>query len=96
MSLGNCLIVFAGLLWAVELVPQIIKTVRTKSVKDFSLVFFVICLAAYVAYLAGNAILKNWVIFFAHVPSLIMNLIMVILIMVYRKREVNHGLNSKK
>jgi len=43
MYLGNCLIVLAGLLWAVELVPQIIKTVKTKSVKDFSLVFFIVC-----------------------------------------------------
>ena len=88
MNLGNFLIVLAGLLWAIELVPQIIKTVRTKSVKDFSLAYFVVCLFAYIAYLIGNASLKNWVIFFAHVPSLIMNLIMVILIIVYRKREV--------
>jgi uncharacterized protein with PQ loop repeat len=88
MNLGNLLIVLAGLIWAIELIPQIHRTIRTKSVEDISLSFFVLCAFAYVAYLFGNAILKNWVIFFAHVPSLIMNLIMVILIIVYRKREV--------
>lgn len=85
MSWGNSLIILAGLLWVVELVPQIIKTVKSKSVDDLSLHFFVICLLAYIAYLTGNAILKNWVIFFAHVPSLIMNFIMVVLIVIYRK-----------
>lgn len=88
MNLGNFLIVLAGLIWAIELIPQIRRTLRTKSVEDISLSFFVLCTFAYATYLIGNAILKNWVIFFAHVPSLIMNLIMVILIMVYRKREV--------
>lgn len=88
MNLGNLLIVLAGLIWAIELIPQIQRTIRTKSVEDISLSFFVLCTFAYVAYLIGNAILKNWVIFFAHVPSLIMNLIMVVLIIVYRKREV--------
>ena len=87
MNLGNVLIVLAGLIWAIELVPQIHRTVRKKSVDDISLSFFVLCTFAYVAYLIGNAILKNWVIFFAHVPSLIMNLVMVFLIIVYRKKE---------
>lgn len=95
MYLGNCLIVLAGLLWAVELVPQIIKTVKTKSVKDFSLVFFIVCLSAYVAYLIGNALLGNWVIFFAHIPSLVMNGVMVFLILVYRKRGRRYGYKRK-
>lgn len=95
MNLGNFLIVLAGFLWAIELVPQIIKTVRTKSVKDFSLVFFVVCLFAYIVYLIGNALLRNWVIFFAHIPSLIMNAVMVFLIIAYRKRGSPYGIRRK-
>ena len=30
MNLGNVLIVLAGLIWAIELVPQIHRTVRKK------------------------------------------------------------------
>lgn len=43
MTIGKILIYIAGLLWGIELIPQIVKTYKTKRVEDISLPFFVMC-----------------------------------------------------
>lgn len=85
ISLGNSLIVLAACLWAVELIPQIIKTIKTKKVEDISLIFFATCLIAYGCYAVGNFLEQNWVIFISHIPSLLLNMVMVYLIIKYKK-----------
>jgi len=83
--LAYSLIYLAGLLWGIELIPQVIHTVKTKDVKGMSPTFFGICLSAYFIYMLGNGLIGNWNIVLAHVPSLILWFIMLILIMRYRK-----------
>jgi uncharacterized protein with PQ loop repeat len=83
--LSDTLLYIAGILWGIELVPQILKTYKTKCVRDISLIFFSICVLAYILSIIGNRIVKNWVIVYASIPSLIGNIIMVILILKYRK-----------
>jgi len=83
--IANSLIYLAGLLWGIELIPQVIKTLKTKNVKGISLAFYMICLTAYIVYGIGNIMLGNWNIVIAHIPSLILFTTMLILVLKYRK-----------
>jgi uncharacterized protein with PQ loop repeat len=82
--IANVLIYSAGLIWGIELIPQITKTYKSKDVSGISLAFFSMCLFAYAIYMIGNAILQQWNIVIAHIPSLIFNLVMVVLIVRYK------------
>lgn len=85
--IANIMIITAGIIWGIELIPQMIKTHKLKSANDISLAFFVMCFIAYSLYAGGNFLLKNWIILYAHIPSLLFNLIMMILILKYRKKK---------
>lgn len=85
-EISDILLYVAGILWGIELIPQIIQTIKTKCVRDLNLVFFSVCVAAYVLSIVGNGMVGNWVIVNASIPSLIGNLIMVSLIFKYRQK----------
>lgn len=84
---GNLLIYTAGIIWSIELCPQIIKTYKTKNVEGVSLLFFICCLLAYTCYTVGNILLANWNLVIAHIPSTLLTLWMVFLIIKYRRKE---------
>lgn len=86
-QMANILIYTAGILWGIELIPQLQKTYKSKNVKGISLIFFATCLVAYGLYVLGNVLLANWNIVIAHIPSLIFNLWMTILIIIYRGND---------
>ena len=51
--IGNYLFLLAGLLWSIELFPQLKKTIRTKRVGDISPFFLTICFIAYIVSILG-------------------------------------------
>lgn len=83
-DLANILVYIAGFLWSIELVPQIIKTIKFRSVKDISKVYFFISCTAYVIYITANIILKNWVIVYSHIPGLLATLVMIYFVIKYQ------------
>jgi len=83
--LADILIYSAGLLWAVECVPQIVKLLRTKDTTGISLIFFSICLLAYTLFLAGNLILEQWSVIVANALPFIMVSVIVYLVVRYRR-----------
>jgi len=52
-ALSNILIIIAGVLWGIELIPQVFRTVKTKNVEGISPLFFVTCMIAYICYMIG-------------------------------------------
>ena len=85
--IANCLIYLAGILWGIELIPQVVKTIKTKNVEGISTPFFAICLTAYTVYMIGNSLIGNWNIIISHIPSLLLSLTMLILLIRYKKNE---------
>lgn len=85
MSFPEILIYLAGLLWATELWPQIIKTIKLKSVKDISPLYFFISCTAYIIYISANIILKNWPIVLSHIPGLCATVVMIFFLIKYRR-----------
>jgi len=86
-TVANILIYSAGVLWGLEMIPQIIKTVKLKNVEGISLAFFGTCLFSYVIYMIGNVLLDHMNIVIAHIPSLIFNTVMICLIVKYRRKK---------
>ena len=84
--IANTLIYSAGVIWGIELIPQLRKTMQLKNVDGISLAFFSMCLFSYVIYMIGNVLLNNMNIVIAHIPSLIFNTAMICLIIKYRKK----------
>jgi len=87
MQIADLLILIAGLLWTVESIPQIIKLIRTKNTEGISLLFFLICLTAYILFLIGNTMLKNWSVVIAHCLPFVNLTIITSLIIKYRKQK---------
>lgn len=83
--LADFLIYVAGILWAVECIPQIAKLIRTKNTGGISLLFFCICLLAYILFLTGNLLLKQWSVVVANFLPFIMISIIIYLIVRYRR-----------
>lgn len=86
--LADILIYCAGVLWAVECLPQIIKLLRTKNTGGISLLFFCICLLAYILFLTGNLLLKQWSVVFANLLPFIMISIIIFLIISIRTNKI--------
>lgn len=85
MDIPNLLIITAGIIWGIELIPQIIKTIKTKNVEGVSLIFFGMCAFAYIIYELAFLMLGNYGVVIAYLPSFIGNLTMCVLILKYRK-----------
>jgi len=89
-NLGNILFVIAGCLWGIELIPQLIRTFKTKSVKDFSPFFLTLCFIAYIFFMAGCILIKNWYLLFSHIVPSINIVILCVLYWVYRDKKIQH------
>ena len=85
--LANSLIYISGGLWTIEVIPQIIKTLKTKSVDDISLAFLRICCCAYVLFLMGNILLGYWHFILSHVISAIGHFYLLYLVERYRNKK---------
>jgi len=77
----------AGLLFFVELWPQLLKTYRTKKVKDISLFFISLCLVAYIFFITGAWLIHNWILVLTHLLPFINVCVLFVLILKYRKRK---------
>ena len=86
--IGNILFVIAGLMWGIELIPQLIKTFKTKSIGDFSPFFLTLCLIAYIIFMTGCVLIKNWFLFFSHIIPSINVIILCILYRLYKNKKI--------
>lgn len=83
---ANILIFTAGIGWSVELIPQILKTRKLKTVHGISPYYFCISWFSYVIYILGNIITKNWVIVISHIPGVLATTIMIIFFFKYKDK----------
>jgi len=84
-NIGNILFVVAGCVWAIELIPQLVKTIRTKSVQDISIFFLSLCFIAYIIFLTGCFLIKNQFLFLSQLIPFINVGILLYLVLRYRK-----------
>ena len=87
--IGNILFLVAGFLWAIEHIPQLRRTVRTKKVQDISVFFFILSFIAYIIFLIGCYFIKNWFLFFAHIIPFVNVSILLYLVLKYKDKKSN-------
>ena len=85
MKLSETLFIVAGTLWALELLPQLWKTLRTKDVQGISIFFISLCTTAYIIFITGCFLIKNWALLFSHVVPFINVCILLYLVLKYRR-----------
>lgn len=83
-NIGNLLFILAGTLWGIELLPQLWKTYKTKSIGDFSPFFLTLCLIAYSIFMVGCYLIGNWWLLFSHVLPLINVCILCVFYNIYK------------
>lgn len=88
INLGDALIYLGGVLWGLELIPQIRKTMTTKNVEGISLAFYITCYVAYIVSALGLALNENWPVIISYIPSFVLLGVMILLILKYRKRVI--------
>jgi uncharacterized protein with PQ loop repeat len=86
MGLADILLYAAGLIWGCDTLAQIIKTLKAKSTKGVSYIYFYLSWFAYVIYIIGNYMLENWIVVYSHIPGLIGTSVILLLLWKYRKQ----------
>ncbi|MEN9549032.1 MAG: hypothetical protein RIR12_1623 [Bacteroidota bacterium] len=76
----------AGAVTCLTFLPQVLKTLQSKSAKDISLNMFLIAATNEVMWIIYGALLNNWVIILTNVIVLLMSLIMIYLKFKYGKQ----------
>ncbi len=76
----------AGILTAIAATPQIIRVLRTKEVDQISTVMFLILAAGNAAWCWYGLMLKDWPIILTNAFSLTMDITMLVLKAIYRKK----------
>ena len=94
-NIGNILFVIAGCIWAIELIPQLIRTIRTKSVKDISIFFLTLCFIAYLVFITGCYLIRNWFLFFSHLVPFMNVSILLYLVLKYKNNSCPHDKEIK-
>ncbi len=78
--------ILAGSLTAVSATPQIIKVLRTKEVAHISPLMFMILAAGNATWCWYGILLKDWPIIITNAFSLVMDLMMLVLKIIYKKK----------
>ena len=86
MSLGTAILGYtAGAITTLTFLPQIIKTWKDKSVKDISLMMFLIAAGCEVLWIIYGALQNDWVIILTNTVVLAMSLTMIFFKISYGK-----------
>ena len=83
----NLLFFISGTLWAIELLPQLYRTYKTKSVGDIHFFFPLICFVSFLIFLTACIGIKNWVLFLSHLVPFICNVTWLVLVIIYRRKQ---------
>ena len=87
MLLHKALYIISGTLWAVETIPQIIRTYKRKTVGDISLFFPLLCFISFLCFLTASLLDKNWILFFTHIFPFVCNIAFLTQVLIYRKNK---------
>jgi len=87
MQITDMLFLLSGGLWAIEMIPQLIKTYKRKSVEDISIYFPMICIISFIFYFMASYLTKNWILILSTSMPFVCNIIFFIQILIYRRKK---------
>ncbi len=84
--LANILFIVSGTLWAIEMIPQLIRVYKRKSVEDISIYFPILCVISMILYLIASYLIRNWILIISMVSPFICNSIFLGQCLYYRRK----------
>lgn len=79
----------AGVLTAISAIPQIVKALQTKKVAHVSPFMFIILALGNSAWMWYGMLLKDWPIIITNSFSLVMDITMLVLKLIYHRKDEN-------
>ncbi len=86
--LAKILFLISGMLWAIEMLPQLHRVYKRKSVKDISIFFPILCVLSMIFYFVASYLTRNWILIISMVCPFICNVAFLIQVIIYRPRVV--------
>lgn len=87
MLIPKILYIVSGTLWGIELLPQLYRTYKRKTVNDISLLFPLICFISFLCFLIASFMVKNWVLLYTHIFPFVCNISFLSQVIIYRKNK---------
>jgi MtN3 and saliva related transmembrane protein len=87
-SLTNIVGISAGIFTAVSLLPQIVKIIKEKKARDISLFYLVVLFLGLVLWTYYGVLKKDVPIIATNAFSLLLNITMIVLGMIYKHKDV--------
>jgi len=78
----------SGTLWGIELIPQLVKTYKRKTVDDISIFFPCICFISFCIFFIASYLAKNWTLIITHALPFICNLTWLVMTLIYRRNKI--------
>jgi len=85
--IAKMLFSISGTLWAIEMLPQIYKTYKIKSVQDISLFFPSLCFISFCCFLTASFMTQNWILVKTHIFPFVCNTVFLIQTLIYRRNN---------
>jgi uncharacterized protein with PQ loop repeat len=83
----NMCFIIAGILWGIEMFPQLITTYRTKNVEGINIKFPIICLLSFLIFFIGCIGRKDWILLASNAVPFICISIWLGMILKYRRNK---------
>jgi len=80
------LFIIAGILWGLEMTPQLWTTWKTKNIKSINIAFPIICLSSFIIFFIACIGTKNWIVLLSNIIPFVCVSIWLGMIFIYRRK----------
>ena len=87
MQNWNYCFLISGILWGIEMFPQLMTTYKTKHVKDINILFPIICLLSFTIFFVGCIGRRDWILLASNAIPFICILTWLMMILKYRRKQ---------
>lgn len=84
--LAKVLFLISGMLWAIEMIPQLRKIYKRKSVEDISIFFPILCITSMIFYFVASYLTRNWILIISMASPFVCNTAFLIQVIIYRPK----------
>jgi len=84
--IGNIFYTLAAMFWSITLIPQLLKTYKSKRAGDISLIYLYLNSIAYVCFMCGHIFTNDIYMFYLYIMPTLIVLILTILVYKYSKQ----------
>ncbi len=87
MQNWNYCFIISGILWGIEMIPQLKTTYKTKHVEGINILFPIICLLSFTIFFIGCIGRRDWILLASNAVPFICISAWLIMILVYRRKQ---------